>query len=209
MGCCWLTDVKGANKGNVTKTAKLLRLFRLAKLLRLARLRRIIKKYAEEFEGLMTAVKLIALLVCMLVLSHVLCCLWYGVGNFSDCGWVAHNYPCAAGTVVDCGSGVLDLDAPVRCCSVQSCTIFRQARSCTGNPFLLIILVFAAAQCVGRGLVPGRAGSEVRVPGGVDCAGRCVRAQASPKLSSAGVELIRIPDPRQKTTQAPIRACTQ
>ena len=65
MGCFWLTDVKGANKGNVTKTAKLLRLFRLAKLLRLARLRRIIKKYAEEFEGLMTAVKLIALLVCI------------------------------------------------------------------------------------------------------------------------------------------------
>jgi hypothetical protein len=103
----------------VTKTAKLLRLFRLAKLLRLARLRRIIKKYAEEFEGLMTAVKLIALLVCMLVLSHVLCCFWYGLGHLSDCGWVAHHYPCAAGTVVGCESGVLDLDFQVRCCSEQ------------------------------------------------------------------------------------------
>jgi hypothetical protein len=97
----------------VTKTAKLLRLFRLAKLLRLARLRAIIKKYAEQFDGLMTAAKLLALLICMLVLSHVLCCIWYGVGNLSDCGWVAYQYPCASGTIVGCTSGVLDLGAQV------------------------------------------------------------------------------------------------
>jgi hypothetical protein len=89
-------------------------------LLRLARLRRIIKNYAEEFEGLMTAVKLIALLVCMLVLSHVLCCFWYGVGHLSDCGWVAHNYPCAAAAAqVGCESGVLDLDFQVCFCNVH------------------------------------------------------------------------------------------
>ena len=43
-------------------------------------------QYAEEFEGLLVAVKLLTLLISMMVLSHVLCCMWYGVGNIDDCG---------------------------------------------------------------------------------------------------------------------------
>ena len=43
-------------------------------------------QYAEEFEGLMLAVKLLTLLISMMALSHVGCCLWYGVGNIDDCG---------------------------------------------------------------------------------------------------------------------------
>jgi hypothetical protein len=43
-------------------------------------------QYAEDFEGLMTAVKLLTLLITMVVLSHVLCCVWYGVGAIDDCG---------------------------------------------------------------------------------------------------------------------------
>jgi hypothetical protein len=49
-------------------------------------------QYAEEFEGLMLAVKLLTLLISMMALSHVGCCLWYGVGNIDDCGqWSLHR----------------------------------------------------------------------------------------------------------------------
>jgi hypothetical protein len=52
----------------------------------------------------------------------------------------------------------------------------------------------------------------VRVPGGVDRAGRCVlasRRPASPKLGSTGAGLIRIPGPWQRTTRAPTWVCTR
>ena len=83
----------------------MMRMLRLTKMLRLGRLKRIFSRYAEQMQPYMKAIKLGGMSVVAFFLSHLLACLWYGVGADMDwlvnengeqtgcvSGWV-HNYP--------------------------------------------------------------------------------------------------------------------
>ena len=63
---------------------RILRLLRLAKMLRLGRLKRIFARYAEELQPFMKAVKLTGMFVFAGFLCHILCCVWWAIGDVPD-----------------------------------------------------------------------------------------------------------------------------
>eukprot|EP01051_Picozoa_sp_SAG22_P002454 SAG22_NODE_110_length_19679_cov_45.046527_6_plen_532_part_00 len=86
------TDADFGSGGENQKVLKAVRLVRLTKLLRVARIRRLLKRFAEQVDGVMVTAKFTALLLAMTFASHILCCIWYAVGHSSPCGWVHWQY---------------------------------------------------------------------------------------------------------------------
>ena len=84
----YINQLSGEGGGSNVKAFKTLRLFRLAKLLRLARIRRIIKRWEESIGSLMALVKLTAMLLTVLFMTHVIACSWYFIGENNPTGWV-------------------------------------------------------------------------------------------------------------------------
>ncbi len=84
----YINQLSGEGGGSNVKAFKTLRLFRLAKLLRLARIRRIIKRWEESIGSLMALVKLTAMLLTVLFMTHVIACCWYFIGENNPTGWV-------------------------------------------------------------------------------------------------------------------------
>ena len=60
---------------------KSLRLIRLAKLLRLTKLLPLLRRLDERFEGLLSSVKLISLVVVVCYITHIVACMWFWVGE--------------------------------------------------------------------------------------------------------------------------------
>eukprot|EP01051_Picozoa_sp_SAG22_P001313 SAG22_NODE_50_length_24611_cov_74.139687_6_plen_665_part_00 len=93
-------EKEGGGSGSQLKLAKILRLFRLAKNLarlgRLSKLKELVAQWEDYLEPIMTALQLMKLLLILLLLGHMMACVWYFVGvsdevrddNFLVHGWV-------------------------------------------------------------------------------------------------------------------------
>jgi CRP-like cAMP-binding protein len=82
------------NASNNVKGFKIIRLMRLTKLLRLRRLLPLLKKLDDMFDSVSfatTGAKLVGMGFMLLYFSHVLCCLWFYIGNTDDFVGTTHE----------------------------------------------------------------------------------------------------------------------
>ncbi|CAK0794888.1 unnamed protein product [Prorocentrum cordatum] len=81
-------DDNAASMAGVVRGFKFLRFFRF---LRLVKVRVIIRNLERRFnsEALLLSLKVLRHIASVMVLNHVLGCIWYALGNSSDDGWVA------------------------------------------------------------------------------------------------------------------------
>jgi CRP-like cAMP-binding protein len=105
--------VNGETDGSNLRAVKTLRLVRLSKMLRLAHLQRTLAKY-ENLEFVQTWADVGGLIFSILLIAHMLTCIWYAIGlndNFFDLG--RHRPGWVLQELCDCNDSVWDNNPPL------------------------------------------------------------------------------------------------